>query len=78
MTTDDRLALEAEATRRILDFLETEYGDAPSSVIAGATMRVAVKVIVEMVGFDRAEDVCTDTLANVLQQVHDLPNRRTQ
>lgn len=72
MENCDRIEAERQATQRLLAFVETDLGELPVKVAAGALMRTSVALAIEVLGPDGGAKASRGALNNILSQQRTL------
>lgn len=66
MENDERTELEAEATRRVIAFIENDQADTPASIAAGALLRAGVAIALEAFGPGYGPQASREALERIL------------
>jgi hypothetical protein len=68
MEIETQIAAERVATNRLFAVIESDFGELPVKVIAGALMRASVALAVEVLGPRRGQNAARRALDNILSQ----------
>jgi hypothetical protein len=66
MKKSNHTELEAEITKTILTYVESEHADSSARIVAGALMRASILIASEVIGPERAAKASRQALDNIL------------